>query len=207
MAQFEADGDQIRSADRNRSIQKVKYRFIGVDFTQINQPAGASSRAELISSNNAVVSGFALTRAVMAVVILATILLGGGTHASSIFIVQAIAAVASVVALSLSVHTVVKRPAARVLYAERPWAFILLDSLLAVGVMSMLDAESSPFAWVALITPVLETAVVFSMASAGFVWLGLSLAFLAVRLATNTCLLYTSPSPRDQRGSRMPSSA
>ena len=26
-------------------------------------------------------------------------------------------------------------------------------------------------------------------------------------LNTNTCLLYTSPSPRDQRGSRMPSSA
>ena len=29
----------------------------------------------------------------------------------------------------------------------------------------------------------------------------------AISLATNTCLLYTSPSPRDQRGSRMPSSA
>ena len=26
-------------------------------------------------------------------------------------------------------------------------------------------------------------------------------------VATNACLLYTSPSPRDQRGSRMPSSA
>ena len=26
-------------------------------------------------------------------------------------------------------------------------------------------------------------------------------------IATGTCLLYTSPSPRDQRGSRMPSSA
>ena len=26
-------------------------------------------------------------------------------------------------------------------------------------------------------------------------------------LVANTCLLYTSPSPRDQRGSRMPSSA
>ena len=25
--------------------------------------------------------------------------------------------------------------------------------------------------------------------------------------SSNTCLLYTSPSPRDQRGSRMPSSA
>ena len=29
----------------------------------------------------------------------------------------------------------------------------------------------------------------------------------AVEAAANTCLLYTSPSPRDQRGSRMPSSA
>ena len=27
------------------------------------------------------------------------------------------------------------------------------------------------------------------------------------KLLANTCLLYTSPSPRDQRGSRMPSSA
>ena len=27
------------------------------------------------------------------------------------------------------------------------------------------------------------------------------------RVLTTTCLLYTSPSPRDQRGSRMPSSA
>ena len=29
----------------------------------------------------------------------------------------------------------------------------------------------------------------------------------AARLGCNICLLYTSPSPRDQRGSRMPSSA
>ena len=29
----------------------------------------------------------------------------------------------------------------------------------------------------------------------------------ANKLSLNTCLLYTSPSPRDQRGSRMPSSA
>ena len=29
----------------------------------------------------------------------------------------------------------------------------------------------------------------------------------AVRGMINNCLLYTSPSPRDQRGSRMPSSA
>ena len=30
---------------------------------------------------------------------------------------------------------------------------------------------------------------------------------VGVKCATITCLLYTSPSPRDQRGSRMPSSA
>ena len=29
----------------------------------------------------------------------------------------------------------------------------------------------------------------------------------SIRGSTNRCLLYTSPSPRDQRGSRMPSSA
>ena len=29
----------------------------------------------------------------------------------------------------------------------------------------------------------------------------------ALDTVVNTCLLYTSPSPRDQRGSRMPSSA
>ena len=37
-----------------------------------------------------------------------------------------------------------------------------------------------------------------------------SLSLLGPRLTgivTTTCLLYTSPSPRDQRGSRMPSSA
>ena len=30
---------------------------------------------------------------------------------------------------------------------------------------------------------------------------------LALKAGVKTCLLYTSPSPRDQRGSRMPSSA
>ena len=32
-------------------------------------------------------------------------------------------------------------------------------------------------------------------------------AVLMIRAMVNACLLYTSPSPRDQRGSRMPSSA
>ena len=33
------------------------------------------------------------------------------------------------------------------------------------------------------------------------------MGFNAVHIDTMACLLYTSPSPRDQRGSRMPSSA
>ena len=35
----------------------------------------------------------------------------------------------------------------------------------------------------------------------------LDAVYEALAYSTNTCLLYTSPSPRDQRGSRMPSSA
>ena len=35
----------------------------------------------------------------------------------------------------------------------------------------------------------------------------LKVARSLVRMQHRTCLLYTSPSPRDQRGSRMPSSA
>ena len=36
---------------------------------------------------------------------------------------------------------------------------------------------------------------------------GAEIVTVAVRRVNITCLLYTSPSPRDQRGSRMPSSA
>ena len=36
---------------------------------------------------------------------------------------------------------------------------------------------------------------------------GKFLTYYAIPTENNTCLLYTSPSPRDQRGSRMPSSA
>ena len=165
----------------------AKSRFHSVEFARNETHEPAGSRAGLISSNNAVVSAFAVTRAVMAIVILATIIFGlGGSSDPLLFLVRFAAVIVSVAALGLSAHSVVRRPQARALYAERPWAFILLDSLLAVGVLAVLDTETSPFAWVALITPVLETAVVFSMASAGFVWLGLSLTFLALRIATNT---------------------
>ena len=52
----------------------------------------------------------------------------------------------------------------------------------------------------------------FLKASDGFTRLGPTILvaigyFIAFFFLSLTCLLYTSPSPRDQRGSRMPSSA
>ena len=46
-----------------------------------------------------------------------------------------------------------------------------------------------------------------SVAGDGAVSVGYSAGSLRISAPVQTCLLYTSPSPRDQRGSRMPSSA
>ena len=54
--------------------------------------------------------------------------------------------------------------------------------------------------------PVIHTLEV-SQATNGNVGGELSLSDEQVEALRNNCLLYTSPSPRDQRGSRMPSSA
>ncbi len=144
------------------------------------------SRVEIISANAAAVSAFALTRVTMALVILGTLFIGGfGSPEPVVFIVQIGVAATSVLALGLSIRTLIQRGRVRTMTANQAWGLILLDSILAVGVMVVIDAETSPLAWVALITPVLETAVLFSMLSAGLVWLGLSLAFLAFQLTTN----------------------
>ena len=45
----------------------------------------------------------------------------------------------------------------------------------------------------------------FAEGGAGAVYAAVEIPLLAAQTAA--CLLYTSPSPRDQRGSRMPSSA
>lgn len=153
--------------------------------SRIAQQVNSPSRVELISTNGAVVSAFALTRFTMAAVVLGTLIITGlETEQTALFFVQFAAAAASVVAVAMSLTTLVRRIQKRPVYATHPWSLIVLDSVLAIGVMAVIDADTSPLAWVALITPVLETAVLFSMTGAGFVWLGLSLAFLAVRLIT-----------------------
>lgn len=122
----------------------------------------------------------------MALVILGTLVLGGlEQQNSALFIVQLFVAGASVVALGLSALGVSRLVRKQRPHELHPGVLIALDSVLAIGVMAVMDAETSPLAWVALITPVLETAVLFSVSSAAFAWFGLSLAFLALRLTTN----------------------
>lgn len=141
--------------------------------------------AETISSNESALTAFAFTRAVLSLIIVGSVILGQANTTNpdaalilvTFFLVAGIGLYSAIRTLSL----VYKK---RLLYAHRPWALILLDAALAIGVMAVIDAETSPLAWVALIAPVLETAVLFSMVPAGLVWVGLSLAFLAMRLTT-----------------------
>jgi len=146
----------------------------------------SDSQSTLISKNGAVMSAFVLTRVTMAFVILGTLALGGVEQQdSALFVVQLVVSVAAVVALVLSSLVIAQRLRKRQ-PTQRPPAFLIaLDSVLAIGVMAVIDVDTSPLAWVALITPVLETAVLFSMTGAAFTWFGLSLAFLALRLTTN----------------------
>lgn len=140
----------------------------------------------LVSQNRAVASAFVLTRATMAAVILGTLFLGGFEQQSSAFLlIQGAVATASVVALAMSLYAVGQLLRKNHPHEIHPGFLIALDAVLAIGVMSVIDTETSPLAWVALITPVLETAVFFSVSSAAFVWFGLSLAFLALRLTTS----------------------
>lgn len=144
------------------------------------------SNASLVSRNRAVASAFVLTRATMAAVILGTLFLGGfEQQSSSFFLVQGVVASAAVVALVMSVLALIRLLRKQHPNAVHPGFLIALDAVLAIGVMAVIDTDTSPLAWVALITPVLETAVFFSVSTAAFVWFGLSLAFLALRLTTN----------------------
>ena len=87
------------------------------------------------------------------------------------------------------------------------WAFSF--SLIGVYLSGHVDAWFSVLMRIAIATMIflpflklkeIKTETIFSLIEVGSVQLGLMYCFYF-------CLLYTSPSPRDQRGSRMPSSA
>lgn len=122
----------------------------------------------------------------MAAVILGTLFIGGfESQRSGLFAVHSAVAAASVLAIVLSIYALDRIFRQKRAFTTQPWLLIVLDSILAIGVLAVIDVERSPLAWVALITPVLETAVFFSVTSAAISWLGLSLAFLALRLTVS----------------------
>jgi len=140
---------------------------------------------ESISTNESALVAFAFTRAVLSLIILGSMLSGGlETTRSDVVLTNTVFFGVAGLGLLSSIRTLSLRYKKRLLYNPRPWAVIVLDSALAIGVMAAIDAETSPLAWIALIAPVLETAVLFSMVPAALVWIGLSLAFLALRLVT-----------------------
>ncbi len=144
----------------------------------------SSPSTELITTNESVLVAFAFTRAVLATIILGSVALRGINTRSSddTFLILSFIVVAALGFFS-AVRTIALNHRGHSVFLHRPWTLILLDSALAIGVMAMIDAETSPLAWIALIVPVLETAVLFSMLPAAMVWIGLSLAFLAMRLS------------------------
>lgn len=143
------------------------------------------SGIEGVSNNETVLAVFAFTRAVLSVIIIGSVLVRGidGVGSNDVLLTLIFLGVAGVGLSSVS-YNLLLRKQRRPNHLAKPWAAILLDAALAIGVMAVIDAETSPLVWIALIVPVLETAVLFSMFEAGIVWVGLSLGFLALRLSS-----------------------
>ena len=90
-------------------------------------------------------------------------------------------------------------------------ALYILIPIIMIGAILVHTKRNK--AWKSIVAPRLQKHLVregsqvktwFSIASA---LLGAALLITALARPYKGCLLYTSPSPRDQRGSRMPSSA
>ncbi len=72
---------------------------------------------------------------------------------------------------------------------DRDWtgaAQIAIDAVLALGAISLVDAQSTPLAWMLLLVPVLDAASKYGMRGAIGAWAGLSLVYLVIVLSTET---------------------
>ena len=171
-----------------RTTQAARKSVDGITVFE-QQRFGGTERsapsAESIVTNETVLIAFAFSRAVLAAIILGTILLTGVDTAGSdeALIALGVLMIAGLGLIS-SIRAFIRYFRRQSGRSDQASLLILLDAGLAIGVIAVIDAETSPLAWVALIAPVLETAVLFSMIPAAVVWVGLSLAFLAVRLTT-----------------------
>ncbi len=73
--------------------------------------------------------------------------------------------------------------------AGRQWPAVLqigVDAVLALGAISLVDAQSTPLAWMLLLVPVLDAAAEYGMRGAIGAWSGLSLVYLVIVLNGNS---------------------
>jgi len=66
------------------------------------------------------------------------------------------------------------------------WAYIVIDAVLALGIILTSPSSSAPLAWVALVIPVTETALAYGLVPAAAVWLALSLSHMAFVVTRST---------------------
>lgn len=147
---------------------------------------GADKKVEIVSIGESTLGAFAVARAALASIVLGGFLFRtSGSIETDEALVQLGFMLIALVGLVSASMTLSNRIRDLPLQNARPWYGVLLDSCLAIGVMASIDAETSPLAWLALIVPVVEAAVLFSMVPAAIVWIGLSIAFLALRLTAD----------------------
>lgn len=141
---------------------------------------------ELVATNETTLAAIAIARAILSLLVVGGFLVRREEfeRIDQTIVILAFVAAALVGLVSAFKHGI-NYLAGHTLQTSYPWAGILLDSLLAVGAMASIDAETTPLAWLALLLPVVEAAVLFSLIPAAIVWAGLSIAFLALRLTIN----------------------
>ena len=148
-----------------------------------NDSGSAVPGVEEVATNETTLVAIAIARAILALLVVGGFLIRRDQFIEidqTLMILGFVAA--AIVGLVSAARAGANYMAGLTIQTSHPWFGIVLDSILAIGVMASVDAETTPLAWLALLLPVVETAVLFSLLSASIVWAGLSIAFLAMRL-------------------------
>jgi len=129
-------------------------------------------------------TAFGATRIVLCIILAISITSNNVTIGWAVLV----AIIAAVIGASLSILWLVQNfrsdRTTRPIYPPA-WALILIDAVLALGIILTSTIASAPLAWVALVIPVTETALAYGLAPAAAVWIALSLSHMSF-VVTNT---------------------
>jgi diguanylate cyclase (GGDEF)-like protein len=144
----------------------------------------ARTNVEIISISETTLAAFAVARVALALLLLGGVIVRGSNDQTiDQALVTWLFVGAAAVGLTHGMYLLWNRSRHNPLGNPSPWIAIMLDSLIAIGSMIVVNAESTPLGWLALLVPVVETAVLVGVIPAALVWLGLSIAFLSLRLS------------------------